>query len=110
MSRKKRIPKKRTRGATGPPSARSDGPIRTCLGCRERRPQGELLRFVRGGDGGVRVGRTLPGRGYYVCGLENCVLKLERGLKRWFSAVERKQAVETLARAVRAAGPFGNVS
>jgi N utilization substance protein A len=41
-------------------------PIRTCVGCRRRSPQPELLRFgVR--DGILAPGRTLPGRGAYTC-------------------------------------------
>ena len=55
-------------------------PTRTCLGCRQRRPKGELVRLVRGGDGIVvaDVGGVRPGRGAYVCGEAACV---ERALK-----------------------------
>nr|MBO2503475.1 YlxR family protein [Thermoanaerobacterales bacterium] len=42
-------------------------PIRTCIGCRRRRPQSELVRFVRGPDGNPVEGRTLPGRGAWLC-------------------------------------------
>lgn len=49
-------------------------PLRTCLGCRERRPQGELLRLRRGDDG---VELDSPhsrghGRGAYVCAKMEC--------------------------------------
>ena len=52
-------------------------PVRTCVACRARRAQAELLRVVRGPDGGADSGteggivldpkRLLPGRGWYVC-------------------------------------------
>ncbi|MDQ5815751.1 MAG: YlxR family protein, partial [Actinomycetota bacterium] len=32
-----------------------DAPIRTCAGCRRRRPQPELIRVVRGPDGVVSL-------------------------------------------------------
>jgi len=69
-----------------------DAPIRTCAGCRRRRPQSELIRVVRGPDGVVRLdqhgpggkasgasvtGRA-PGRGAYVCADDPCV---ERALQ-----------------------------
>ena len=55
-------------------------PIRTCLGCRERRSKHELVRLVRRADGIVAVdaGAALPGRGAYVCAAAGCV---ERALK-----------------------------
>uniref|UniRef100_UPI00345CDB5F YlxR family protein n=1 Tax=Ilumatobacter sp. TaxID=1967498 RepID=UPI00345CDB5F len=46
----------------------TDGPIRTCIGCRVRRPQSELLRCVFAADGSVQVCRTAPGRGAWLCG------------------------------------------
>jgi predicted RNA-binding protein YlxR (DUF448 family) len=55
-------------------------PIRTCVGCRQRRPQRELVRLVRRPDGVVvrdADGGT-PGRGAYVCVEVVC---LERALK-----------------------------
>jgi predicted RNA-binding protein YlxR (DUF448 family) len=78
------------------------GPIRSCAGCRRRRPQAELIRIVRRPDGTVLVdpgtpeicGRgerrlppRLPGRGVYVCAEERCVRRaagsgaLKRGLR-----------------------------
>ena len=41
--------------------------IRTCVGCRRRGPQGELTRVARARDGSLAVGRTLPGRGAWLC-------------------------------------------
>jgi uncharacterized protein len=43
-------------------------PIRTCIGCRERRPQTELLRCVLADVGTILVDRTAPGRGAWLCG------------------------------------------
>jgi uncharacterized protein len=49
-------------------------PTRTCLGCRQRRPQGDLVRLVRGEDGvvAVDVGGKGAGRGAYVCAEPEC--------------------------------------
>lgn len=48
-------------------------PIRTCVVCRRRRPQAELVRIGRGADGRPRVGRSVPGRGAYVCPEAACL-------------------------------------
>ena len=56
-------------------------PRRTCIGCRRVKPQAELLRLVRGGDGRVMVDArgTAPGRGAYACPTVAC---LEKALMR----------------------------
>jgi hypothetical protein len=89
-----------TRGVDSAPSGR-EGPVRTCVGCRERAAKAELLRLVvdlaaRTGDEPVRVvpdpaGRR-PGRGAHVHPRPEC-LDL---------AVRRR----AFARAFRLAGPF----
>ncbi|AJE03275.1 DUF448 domain-containing protein [Geobacter pickeringii] len=58
-------------------------PQRSCLGCRETRDKGDLLRFVLSPDGTLvpDVLAKLPGRGAYTCFSSICVTK----------AVERKQ-------------------
>lgn len=43
------------------------GPLRTCVGCRGKRPQGEMLRLSRSSDGAVSLGAGAPGRGAYLC-------------------------------------------
>jgi len=44
-------------------------PVRTCVGCRTRREQRELQRFVRRGEGWTAdTGRRTDGRGVYLCG------------------------------------------
>jgi uncharacterized protein len=57
-------------------------PSRTCLGCREGRPKGRLVRLVRLRSGIVVVDATAraAGRGAYVCPDAGCVeLALIRG-------------------------------
>lgn len=41
-------------------------PVRRCVGCGRRAPQGELLRFAAT-DGVLVQGRETPGRGAYTC-------------------------------------------
>ncbi|MBI4562397.1 MAG: YlxR family protein [Candidatus Rokubacteria bacterium] len=50
-------------------------PVRTCIGCRGRRPKSQLVRLVREPDGLVGLDRsgTAPGRGAYVCPGRGCV-------------------------------------
>jgi len=48
-------------------------PIRTCLGCRQRKPKQELLR-VAPGPGGLKA-RAQGGRGRYVCRDQSCLYK-----------------------------------
>jgi predicted RNA-binding protein YlxR (DUF448 family) len=43
-------------------------PIRTCVGCRAKRPQAELVRCVLAADGCAHVDRYAPGRGAWLCG------------------------------------------
>lgn len=54
------------------------GPVRTCVGCRGRRPQSELIRFAAV-SGSLSQGRSLPGRGAYTCGTLTC---FERAVNR----------------------------
>jgi len=42
-------------------------PIRTCVGCRRRAPQSELVRLALTEEGALAIGRTLPGRGAWLC-------------------------------------------
>jgi len=48
-------------------------PIRTCLGCRQRRSKQELLR-VAAGPSGLEA-RAQGGRGWYVCRDASCLAK-----------------------------------
>ena len=55
-------------------------PIRTCVGCRQRRPKRELVRLVRRTDGVVvrDASGGAAGRGAYMCIEAVC---LERAMK-----------------------------
>lgn len=48
------------------------GPLRTCVGCRRKRPQQELIRIGRDSDGAVSLGAG-PGRGAYLCRNKGCI-------------------------------------
>jgi uncharacterized protein len=50
-------------------------PLRTCIGCRKKRPASEMLRFKVVGDLVVPAVNkdSLPGRGCYICPEEHCV-------------------------------------
>jgi predicted RNA-binding protein YlxR (DUF448 family) len=55
-------------------------PLRTCVGCRRVTTPDELVRLVADAEGRVLVGRTLPGRGAWLCrGSRGC---LEAALRR----------------------------
>jgi uncharacterized protein len=53
-------------------------PIRSCIGCGRKAPQGELLRFVAK-DGRLVAGAGEPGRGAYTCRRLSC---FERAVSR----------------------------
>ncbi|RLB64714.1 MAG: DUF448 domain-containing protein [Deltaproteobacteria bacterium] len=52
-------------------------PLRTCLVCRRRLEKQELHRFVRDDDGFLLydAGKSLPGRGFYLCCRGGCLEK-----------------------------------
>lgn len=55
-------------------------PIRTCVGCQERKPKKELLRIIRNVKGDIEIDLTgkKSGRGAYLCYDIEC---LEKGLR-----------------------------
>ena len=55
-------------------------PERTCIGCRERKPQSELIRMTKDISGTIVTDETGHGngRGAYICKSESC---LEKALK-----------------------------
>ena len=55
-------------------------PMRQCLGCREMKPKGELIRVVRCTDGEVRLdfGGKMNGRGAYICPDSECLKKVRK--------------------------------
>ena len=49
-------------------------PVRTCAGCRARRPKDELIRVERGPEGTVCLSEAgFGGRGAYMCPDERCI-------------------------------------
>jgi hypothetical protein len=80
--------------------------MRQCLGCREMKPKGELIRVVRAPDGTVSLdfrGKK-PGRGAYLCPDPGCLarVKKSRALERAFSAQVDAQVYEELERQMKA--------
>ena len=61
-------------------------PMRQCLGCREMKPKGELIRVVRSPEGEISL--DFRGRGAYLCPDPDCLAKAKKGraLERAFSA------------------------
>ncbi len=57
----------RTHRASGLTRSDANVPVRTCVGCRRRRPQHDLVRCVLTGAGEPVVSRTAPGRGAWLC-------------------------------------------
>lgn len=82
-------------------------PVRTCVACRRRRSQAELVRLAATREGvAVDRERRSPGRGAYVCPEADCIDAAgQRGgrvLRRALRAGDESQIVEALA-AVRSA-------
>jgi predicted RNA-binding protein YlxR (DUF448 family) len=68
-------------------------PIRTCVGCRERREQHTMVRFTRGADGWIADGVTRrPGRGAYICSAK-CVGRVTKN-KRFPGLSRAAQCIE----------------
>jgi predicted RNA-binding protein YlxR (DUF448 family) len=65
-------------------------PIRSCVGCGRKAPQGQLLRFAAV-DGQLVPGAGMPGRGAYTC----------RRLPCFERAVSRRAFNRTLRKTVR---------
>jgi uncharacterized protein len=65
-------------------------PIRSCIGCGRKAPQGQLLRFAAA-DGQLVLGTGIPGRGAYTC----------RRLACFERAVSRRAFNRTLRKTVR---------
>lgn len=58
-------------------------PIRTCLGCGQRKPKEELVRIVvENGALMVDKGGKLPGRGAYLCPETACISSLRKKKRR----------------------------
>ena len=71
-------------------------PVRTCVACRARRAQTELLRLARGDDGALELDpqRRIAGRGWYVCS-DRPECQSQKSLGR-FARAEAGQLVQKL--------------
>ena len=56
-------------------------PLRVCIGCQEKKPKKELVRIVRTPEGTIAYDATgkKPGRGAYICPLQSCLMKAQKG-------------------------------
>ena len=50
-------------------------PIRTCIGCKCKKPKKEMIRIIRTPDGKIEIDETgkKSGRGAYICGDVKCL-------------------------------------
>ena len=53
-------------------------PVRTCMGCNEKKNKAELIRIVKNKENIISLDRTgkMDGRGAYICDKINCLEKL----------------------------------
>lgn len=82
-------------------------PMRQCLGCREMRPKGELVRIVHSPDGSVMIdgkGKA-QGRGAYLCRSSDCLHRAVRAkaFDRAFGVHLPDEVLEALAQEMEAA-------
>ena len=50
-------------------------PVRTCIGCKGKKPKKEMIRIIRTPDGKIEIDKTgkKSGRGAYLCGNVKCL-------------------------------------
>jgi len=50
-------------------------PVRTCIGCKCKKPKKEMIRIIRAPDGKIEIDKTgkKSGRGAYLCGDVKCL-------------------------------------
>ena len=50
-------------------------PVRTCIGCKCKKPKKEMIRIIRTPDGKIEIDKTgkKSGRGAYLCGDVRCL-------------------------------------
>ena len=80
--------------------------MRQCLGCREMKPKGELIRVVRSPEGEISLdfrGKK-PGRGAYLCPDPQCLARVRksRALERAFSAQVGQEVYDALEQKMKA--------
>lgn len=77
-------------------------PIRTCIGCRARRPAADLVRIVAV-DGGLALGAGRPGRGAWLCAADYDACGEQALRRRAFERALRARLVGPVELPVRAA-------
>ena len=78
-------------------------PMRTCIGCREKKEKEKLLRIVCTTEGFSTDGKgILPGRGAYLCDNPECLKRvvktraLNRAFRRAFSEEDYRRLEEEI--------------
>ena len=66
-------------------------PLRTCMGCNDKKPRKELIRIVKNKDGIITIDETgkQEGRGAYICNNIDCLEKVVKS-KRLERALEKE--------------------
>lgn len=66
-------------------------PLRTCMGCNDKKPKKELIRIVKNKDGIITIDKTgkQEGRGAYICNNIDCLEKVVKS-KRLERALEKE--------------------
>ena len=70
-------------------------PLRTCMGCNEKKPKKELVRIVKNKEGQISLDKTgkAEGRGAYICDSVECLEKVAKS-KRLEKALESQISEE----------------
>ena len=70
-------------------------PLRTCMGCNQKKPKKELIRIVKNKEGEICIDKTgkLDGRGAYICDSVECLEKVVKS-KRLEKVLEVKISEE----------------
>ena len=55
-------------------------PLRTCMGCNEKKPKKELIRIVKNKENNILVDNIgkMEGRGTYICNNIDCLEKVKK--------------------------------
>ena len=58
-------------------------PVRTCMGCNEKKEKSNLIRIVKNKENEINIDKTgrLEGRGAYICDSIECLEKLIKSKK-----------------------------
>ena len=70
-------------------------PLRTCMGCNEKKPKKELIRVVKNKEGNLSIDKTgkADGRGAYICDSGECLEKVIKS-KRLSKVLEQEISEE----------------